>query len=98
MQIIEGREVDVEFIEFSKAFDFVCHDVLFAKLCRYGVHGDLLDWCGDYLTEGQQLVVVKGEASDQLTVISGVSQGSLLGPIFFIVYINDLWGGGGGVN
>ena len=95
LKIIEGREVDVEFIEFSKAFDFVCHDVLFAKLCRYGVHGDLLDWCGDYLTEGQQLEVVKGEASDQLTVISGVSQGSLLGPIFFIVYINDLWGGGG---
>ena len=95
LKIIEGREVDVEFIEFSKAFDFVCHDVLFAKLCRYGVHGDLLDWCGDYLKEGQQLVVVKGEASDQLTVISGVSQGSLLGPIFFIVYINDLWGWGG---
>ena len=55
----------------------------------------LVNWCGDYLTEDQQLVVVKGEASNQLTVTSGASQGSLLGPIFFIVYINDLRGGGG---
>ena len=57
----------------------------------------LVNWCGDYLTEDQQLVVVKGEASNQLTVTSGASQGSLLGPIFFIVYINDLRGGGGGL-
>ena len=56
----------------------------------------LVNWCGDYLTEDQQLVVVNGKASNQLTVTSGASQGSLLGPIFFIVYINDLRGGGGG--
>ena len=62
------------------------------KLYKYSVHGDLLNWCRDYLTERQQRVVVKGEASDWLTVTSSVPRGSLLGPLFFIVHINDLPG------
>jgi len=65
---------------------------LLTKLYKYVVHGDLLNWCRDYLTERQQRVVVKGEASDWLTVTSGVPRGSLLGPLFFIVYSNDLPG------
>lgn len=64
----KSGQVDVVFIDFSKAFDLVCHDILLAKLYKYGVHGDLLNRCRHYLTERQQRVVVKGEASDWLTV------------------------------
>ena len=62
------------------------------RLYKYGVHGDLLNSCRDYLTERQQRVLLKGVASEWLTVTPGVPQGSLLGPLFFIVYINHLLG------
>ena len=64
----KSGQVDVVFIDFSKAFDLVCHDILLAKLYKYGVHGDLLNEFRHYLTERQQHVVVKGEVSDWLTV------------------------------
>ena len=75
-KIVEDREVDVVFVDFSLRF---CHDVFSAKLCKYGVGRDLVNWCRDYLTEAQRREVVKGEASDGLTVTSDVPRGSLLG-------------------
>ena len=64
-KVLDRRgQVDVVFIDFSKAFDLVCHNTLLTKLYKYGVHGDLLNWCRDYLTERQQHAVVKGEASN----------------------------------
>ena len=84
-----GDEVDVIYLDYAKAFDNVDHNILLAKAKRYGITGKTLQWLAEFLKNRLQTVVVEGEKSSFQIVISGVPQVTVLGPILFILYIDD---------
>ena len=80
----------IEYLDFSKAFNTINYHILFAKLYHYGIWGCLLDWFKSYLTDRKQYVYFDGYSSSMQTVSFGVPQGSILGPLLFVIYVNDL--------
>ena len=86
----QGGQADVIVMDFSKAFDKVDHQRLLLKLHRLGINTGVITWIQSFLSGRSQRVVLDGETSDACPVLSGVPQGSVLGPCLFLMYINDM--------
>ena len=79
------------FLDFAKAFDILNHGILLRKLEHYGITGESLEWFKSYLENRKQCVNINGNASKCSDITCGVQQGSVLGPLLFLIYINGMY-------
>ena len=86
----DSKLVRSVFLEISKAFDLVSHDILLCKITKYQASQPTLRWFGSYLCDRTRTCAISGVLSDSLALTHSVQQGSILGPVLFALYINDL--------
>ena len=88
--LVNNMDTDCIYLDYEKAFDKVDHNLLLAKLKRYQIPALFVDWIQSFLSNRTQTVVVGGKQSRPQRVVSGVPQGSVLGPVLFLVFVNDI--------